>query len=620
MASAGEPATNSGTDADGGASVTEGLATVYFPSEKGVFYNPPQIPNRDLSVLALRHFAQQWQREAAEKAEKQAAKAARWAAKQAAMAAEDGKKGAEADESAATPAAAEAPTPGEPARIRVLDALTASGLRALRYVKEVPEVASVVANDLSPDAVAALKNNIVRNGLTEEVIQPSIGDAVDVMHRSKPPDGVRFEAVELDPYGTAAPFLDGAMQCVAEGGLLMVTCTDLAVLCASYPEACHAKYGSYPLKAKSCHEGALRIVLACMEAHANRHRRYIVPLLSMHINFYVRLFVRVYTSPNEVKKSPTKLSHVYQCVGCDTFTTMPMARLISREGKEPKIVPAVGPPVGRECEHCGKVHHVGGPLWTAPMHDPAFIEELLESLQHGKGAELASAKRLIGMLTSVREELHDIPLFLQLNQMCNVLHVVVPKMVEVVSALMRQGYRVSRSHTDPAAIKTDAPHRALWDVLRCWAASQPARKKGLGETAPATAIMAIPPLVQADFKPLKAAQDLLAKKTEDGTKVGRFMPNPDEWGPGSRSTSHAAAFSAADADADAGASDAAPKAGRQGANPNSGMLEKRERNQGRRSRKRQAREEREWRGEGEEGEGEWGATTTGDAAAGKETS
>ena len=40
--------------------------------------------------------------------------------------------------------------------------------------------------------------------------------------------------------------------------------------------------------------------------------RYIVPLLSMHINFYVRLFVRVYTSPGEVKKSVTKLSHVYQ--------------------------------------------------------------------------------------------------------------------------------------------------------------------------------------------------------------------------------------------------------------------------------------------------------------------
>ena len=73
----------------------------------------------------------------------------------------------------------------------------------------------------------------------------------------------------------------------------MVTCTDMAVLCASYPEAyaeinaevvrawrehsyraavqaCYAKYGAYPVKAKYCHESALRIVLGCIEGHANR--------------------------------------------------------------------------------------------------------------------------------------------------------------------------------------------------------------------------------------------------------------------------------------------------------------------------------------------------------------
>lgn len=284
-------------DGGGGASVTEGLATVYFPSEKGVFYNPPQIPNRDLSVLALRHFAMQWEREAQEKAAKAAARQAAKQAKQAAIAAgaDTGASSVNGDDTSAagtSDGANSAPKDAEPVRIRVLDALTASGLRALRYVKEVPQVKSVVANDLEPQAVAALRENIRRNGLTEDVIQPSIGDAVAVMHRSKPPEGQRFEAVELDPYGTAAPFLDSAMQCITEGGLLMVTCTDLAVLAGAYPEACHAKYGSYPLKAKYCHEAALRIVLACMEGHANRHRRYIVPLLSMHINFYVRLCAR----------------------------------------------------------------------------------------------------------------------------------------------------------------------------------------------------------------------------------------------------------------------------------------------------------------------------------------
>ena len=50
-------------------------------------------------------------------------------------------------------------------------------------------------------------------------------------HRSQ------FDVVDLDPYGTAAIFLDSAMQAVAEGGLLCVTCTDMAVLCGS--GTCH---------------------------------------------------------------------------------------------------------------------------------------------------------------------------------------------------------------------------------------------------------------------------------------------------------------------------------------------------------------------------------------------
>lgn len=88
--------------------------------------------------------------------------------------------------------------------------------------------------------------------------------------------GDRFGVVDLDPYGSPTPFLDGAVQAVSEGGLLCVTCTDLAVLAGNSPETCYAKYGAVSLKSKSCHEMALRIVLQCIEAHANRYGRYIV--------------------------------------------------------------------------------------------------------------------------------------------------------------------------------------------------------------------------------------------------------------------------------------------------------------------------------------------------------
>ena len=37
-----------------------------------------------------------------------------------------------------------------------------------------------------------------------------------------------YDAVDLDPYGTPVQLLDSAVQAVAEGGMLLVTATDMA--------------------------------------------------------------------------------------------------------------------------------------------------------------------------------------------------------------------------------------------------------------------------------------------------------------------------------------------------------------------------------------------------------
>jgi hypothetical protein len=48
---------------------------------------------------------------------------------------------------------------------------------------------------------------------------------------------------------------------------------------------------------------ALRIVLQCIESHANRYGRYIVPLLSISADFYVRVFVRLFSGPATCKRT-----------------------------------------------------------------------------------------------------------------------------------------------------------------------------------------------------------------------------------------------------------------------------------------------------------------------------
>ena len=93
------------------------------------------------------------------------------------------------------------------------------------------------------------------------------------------------------------------------------------------PETCYTKYGAITVKSKACHEMALRIVLQSIESHANRYSRYIVPLLSLSIDFYVRIFVRVFTGQNLCKRSTSKLGHVYQCTGCESFHIQPLGVL-----------------------------------------------------------------------------------------------------------------------------------------------------------------------------------------------------------------------------------------------------------------------------------------------------
>lgn len=52
----------------------------------------------------------------------------------------------------------------------------------------------------------------------------------------------------------------------------------------------------------------LRLILHAIATTAGRYGRHIEPLLSLSIDFYMRVFVRVATSPKEVKALPSYVS------------------------------------------------------------------------------------------------------------------------------------------------------------------------------------------------------------------------------------------------------------------------------------------------------------------------
>lgn len=133
-----------------------------------------------------------------------------------------------------------------------MEALSATGLRSIRYAKEIAGIQRIVANDISKNAVESIKKNLKYNNV-ENLVVASHADAMTLMYSSTSPDK-RFTVIDLDPYGCPTRFLDGAVQSLSEGGLLLVTATDMAVLAGNTPESCYVKYGSVPLKTKACHE------------------------------------------------------------------------------------------------------------------------------------------------------------------------------------------------------------------------------------------------------------------------------------------------------------------------------------------------------------------------------
>ncbi|NXB94356.1 TRM1 dimethyltransferase, partial [Vidua chalybeata] len=442
--------------------------------------------------------------------------------------------------------------------LRVLEALAASGLRSVRFALEVPGLGAVVASDCSLRATELMARNVARNGVGG-LVTPRLADARMLMYQSKA-QREPFDVIDLDPYGSPTPFLDAAVQAVSEGGeswggllgtppnppqaplnpdlpgLLCVTCTDMAVMAGNSAETCYSKYGAVSLKGKFCHEMALRIVLHSLDLRANCYQRFVVPLLSVSADFYVRVFVRVFTGQAKVKASASKQALVFHCMGCGTHHLQHLGRATSH-GSGDHVSPsssfkysaATGPPVGPTCEFCQQRHQVGGPVWAEPLHDPTFVEGVLAALERSPG-RFSTEPRMRGMLSVIAEELSDVPLYYTLDGLSSTIRSNTPSLLQLRSALLHAGFRVSLSHACRNAVKTDAPPAVLWDIMRCWAKLHPVKRERLPDSSPAARILSVEPTLQASFA---LHEDANPSSRKRGLK--RFPENPEAfWGPKAR--------------------------------------------------------------------------------------
>ncbi|CAH8295148.1 unnamed protein product [Schistosoma turkestanicum] len=245
-----------------------------------------------------------------------------------------------------------------------------------------------------------------------------------------------------------------------------------------------------------------------MQLAASRHGKIIEPLLSLSVDFYARVFVRVWSSRLSVKAIAAKHGICYVCPGCLAYHIQPLGEAVNTN----KIVVAAhGPPIGPQCIECGSKFHVFGPIWIGPLHSRTFLHEFLTDLGHPpknvdnntssclngenhssstqrntsnefneSNSQVSTAtdsstnrknnygtfKRIIGMTTVAYEELPDVPLYYIADQIASAFGCTIPKQPDLYSCLLNANYRVSCSHADKNSFKTDAPHSFVLDCFR----------------------------------------------------------------------------------------------------------------------------------------------------------
>lgn len=507
--------------------VNEGKANILFPKKETVFYNPIQQFNRDLSVSCIKAWDNLY-----------------------------GSKQFQSNKRRKTTSEPNDSNSKKEPYMKILEALSATGLRAIRYAKEIPNVKEIVANDLLPAAVESIDRNIQYNNVSE-IVHSNLDDANVLMYKNKANNN-KYHIIDLDPYGTVTPFVDSAIQNIEENGLMLVTCTDLSVLAGNgYPEKCFALYGGVNLvNHESTHESALRLVLNLLNNTAAKYKKTIEPLLSLSIDFYVRVFVKVKTSPLEVKNLQSKTMITYHCSQCGSIANQPLGRVTERESKKDKnkkIVKysvAQGPPVDQKCKFCSGTYLIAGPMYGGRLHNHEFIDEVLRiNKEEHHDDTYGTRKRIEGMLTLAKDELLDSPFYFSPNMVSSIIKLQVPPLKKVSAGFGSLGFECSLTHAKPSSLKTNAPWDAIWYVLRKCDAEKSLNKmneKSAGYKILSTMDQWLPKPTE-DKHPLFDPSKISFEPNEQSGRVEqlrklnivKYQENPTKnWGPKARPSNH----------------------------------------------------------------------------------
>lgn len=317
----------------------------------------------------------------------------------------------------------------------VVDALAGTGVRGIRYALETRSVRTCVINDASREAFKIARINIRMNDLNTCVATNREANALlrDLKEARRVVD-----FVDVDPYGSPAPFIDSAITAVRRGGLVGLTATDIAPLSGAKPSSGGRHYMATLAKNSVGREAALRVLLGLTARVAALRDRWIRPVMSISSRHFVRVVIEVLGG---AKKASSVLEN---CVG---------------------YVPLCGDILWSD--HCERPMFFG-PIWLCDIHDHEVIIRAINFLQMMEYDD-DDREEAIAILMKAREEIGLNRVF-NLTFVARAARVNTPRKNSVVECLRRRGFNASATHYPGPFVRTDAVYE---DVLECVKASRP---------------------------------------------------------------------------------------------------------------------------------------------------
>ena len=325
-------------------------------------------------------------------------------------------------------------------RLHIMDAFSATGVRGIRYALECENVEEVLFNDLNPKAVELIRKNILMNELSIEYEIYRKDARILFLENRR-----RCTLIDIDPFGTPAPYIDCAAEAMDKLCVVGITATDTAVLCGTYPHVSLRRYGTRTVRFDAMQEEAVRVLTSFIARELGKHDISFQPVVSLAKRHYVRIIGVAKRSTKDAEKSVKNgAGHLSLCLKCGY-------RGIAEKPSS-------------TCPECGGKTTIIHPVWNGTLFDRKACEL---ALMHLRQNQEIYAKETGTTLKRMIEESKINRVFYDLHFLAKKHSIKQMKPVDqVVERLKELGYSACRTHMKPTGVRTDAPLSELLRLLK----------------------------------------------------------------------------------------------------------------------------------------------------------